>query len=236
MSVLECERVDYVAVVTLNRPEVRNALSMELLGELRGRIAELDADSDVRAIVLTGADPSFCAGVDLRELERGIDDPNTFGPGTAPFVSRSTPVIGAINGAAFTGGLELALTCHFLIASERATFADTHAKLGVMPGWGMSVLLSDAIGTRHALQMSLTCEPIDASTALTWGLVNQVVPHEDLMNTATTMAQTMAALDNKTLQRHVRLYSDQMAERNKLGWVLEGEAWSGVQTLRVSKG
>lgn len=229
---LRQERDGEVAVLTLNRPEVRNALSMELLGKLRESISELDEDPNVRAIILTGADPSFCAGVDLRELERGIDVSDAFGPGTAPFISESTPVIGAINGAAFTGGLEVALTCHFLIASECASFADTHAKLGVMPGWGMSVLLGDAVGTRRALQMSLTCEPIGATTALTWGLVNQVVPHAELLATTLTVARTLAAFDNEILERHLRLYESQATERNRSGWALEGEVWSGVHNLK----
>jgi enoyl-CoA hydratase len=129
------EQRDGVALVTLNRPARRNALSGALLTVLCGTLAELDAEPGVRAIVLTGADPAFCAGLDLTELSQ--PDSQLAAVGSAPVLPPlATPLIGAVNGAAVTGGLELALACDFLIASERATFADTHARLGIMPGWG----------------------------------------------------------------------------------------------------
>src|SRR5262249_40581616 len=130
---------DRVATVTLNRPESRNAISAELHGQLRTAITELDQRADVGCIVLTGADPAFCAGMDLKSLasedrsaqqarQRG---PDAFGGMMPP---HEGPIIGAINGPTVTGGLELAMCCDFLLASERATFADTHARVGVMPG------------------------------------------------------------------------------------------------------
>src|SRR3546814_3076744 len=113
----------------------------------------LDGRDDVAAIVLTGADPAFCAGLDLKELAGGGDALKETGatgerkagsPGPIP--DMDTPVIGAVNGVAITGGFELALQCDFLIASDRARFADTHARVGIMPGWGLTVLLAEAIG------------------------------------------------------------------------------------------
>lgn len=227
---LLCTLDDGVAVVTLNRPTVRNALSGALRAELRVVIDALDADPAVGAIVLTGKDPAFCAGVDLRELKAGVSRPEEIGPLQAPFLSCGTPLIGAVNGHAYTGGLELALACHFLIASERATFADTHARLGLMPGWGLTVLLPGAIGSRRARQMSVSCEAIDAPTALQWGLVNKVVPHSALMTTCMAIARLVCHNDTTAVHRVSALYDHQAAVRDAVSWRLESSAWCGPQT------
>lgn len=184
-----------VAVVTLNRPEARNALDAELAAALPAAIAAADADPEVAAIVLTGADPAFCAGFDLRNVRAGAkrgENPHPGWWGALP--PTRVPVIGAVNGAAVTGGLEIALACDFLIASERARFADTHAEVGMLPGWGLTILLPEAVGARRARQMSLTGDFIDAATALAWGLVNEVVPHEQLLPRALEVAHQVAAL------------------------------------------
>ena len=126
-DVLHIEVVDEVALLVMNRPERRNALNPLLVGGLRATLGSLEARDDVRAIVLTGADPAFCAGVDLKELAAGGSVSAGAGDGHPFPPDMATPVIGAINGPAVTGGLELALACDFLIASDRASFADTHA-------------------------------------------------------------------------------------------------------------
>jgi enoyl-CoA hydratase len=143
---------DRVATVTLNRPDARNALNSALMRALPEAMREAADDEDVDVVILTGADPAFCAGLDLKELastggnlesqgdERSRDWNRTF------WRPIDKPVIGAINGAAITGGLEVALQCDFLVASERAVFGDTHAKVGVIPGGGMSVLLPQRVG------------------------------------------------------------------------------------------
>jgi enoyl-CoA hydratase len=184
-----------VGVIRLNRPEVRNALSGELTSQLDEAVITLDGREDVRCIVLTGADPAFCAGVDLRALSTEL---SSLGPGAASasasaprlglLPEHDTPMIGAINGAAVTGGLELALGCDILLASERARFADTHARVGVMPGGGLTVRLPQLIGIDRARRMSLTGDFIDAETALAWGLVVEVVPHETLLQRAEALA------------------------------------------------
>lgn len=198
---------DGVAVVTLNRPDARNALNAALAAAFPAAIAECDARDDVRAIVLTGADPAFCAGFDLRDVGSGQKTGENPHPGYWGALPPTTkPVIGAINGATATGGLEIAVACDLLIASERARFADTHAKVGVLPGWGLTILLPEAVGRRRALQMSLSGEFIDATTALTWGLVNEVVPHDDLLPRATALARTMGV--NPAMQEVRRLYAD----------------------------
>ncbi len=184
---------DRVATITLNRPEARNALSSHVLALLPERIRAAEGSDEVDVIVLTGADPAFCAGLDLKELgESGLSaDPDAR---PLPFGGLTKPLIGAINGAAVTGGFELALGCDLLIASDRARFADTHARVGVMPGWGLTVLLPQAIGIRRARQMSFTGNYLDAATALDWGLVNEVVPHDQLLARACELAADMVSV------------------------------------------
>ena len=179
-----------IATITLNRPEARNALSTEVLALLPERMRQAEADDGVDVLILTGADPAFSAGLDLKEL--GSDGSN-LGGGTGadgsrnrdgvrgPFPRLTKPVIGAINGVAVTGGFELALNCDFLVASERAKFGDTHTRVGVMPGWGLTVLLPQAIGVRRAREMSFTGNFMLADEALAFGLVNHVVAHDELM-------------------------------------------------------
>lgn len=229
-EILTVERTDGVATVTLNRPEVRNALSQELRHALRTSIAALDADETVRAIVLTGAGKAFCAGVDAREL--GAETSADIRPLTAPFLTSATPLIGAVNGAAYTGGLELALACHFLVASDRATFADTHTRLRLMPGWGLTVLLTDAVGSRRAREMSLSSAPVDAATALRWGLVNHVVAHEELLPFTLGLARQIAAHGAAAGRRVSRLYDAQAAARNAAAWQLEAASWVGTEPVQ----
>jgi enoyl-CoA hydratase len=212
VSVLLVDVDGRVATVTLNRPEARNALSRELAHALWDAIAAAGDDPGVDAVVLTGADPAFCAGVDLKEVA-GESPPSAppRAPGTGP--ERDTnglyrfmpvidkPIIAAVNGVAVTGGLELALQCTFLVASERAHVADTHARVGIMPGGGITVLLAQSVGLRRAIEMSLTGNFVSADEALRLGLVNHVVPHEELLPFARQLAGDMVSND----QRGVRL-------------------------------
>jgi enoyl-CoA hydratase len=178
-----------IATITLNRPSARNALSSELLGLLPKVMHEADTRDDVDVLILTGADPAFCAGLDLKELGSsagnlggsGADGSRNTTGARGPFPKVVKPLIGAINGVAITGGFELALNCDFLIASERAKFGDTHTRVGVMPGWGLTVLLPQAIGVRRAREMSFTGNFLSAEEALQFGLVNHVVAHDDLL-------------------------------------------------------
>jgi enoyl-CoA hydratase len=201
------EVADLVATVTLNRPQRRNAISGGLLTGLRGALAGLDARSDVRVIVLTGADPAFCSGLDLTEL--GQPDSPLSAAAHGPVIPDLVkPLIGAVNGAAVTGGLELALACDFLVASELARFADTHARIGIMPGWGLTVALPEAIGLRRAREMSATGNFISAQTALGWGLVNHVVPHEQLGEFTRQLAADAASSDADALQAIFATYDE----------------------------
>ena len=133
------------------------------------------------------------------------------------FPELTTALSGAINGPAVTGGLELALACDFLVASERARFADTHARVGVMPGWGLTVALPEAGGLRRAREMSATGNFISAPTALAWGLVNHVVPHEELLDFARQLAADIASADPGAVREILTTY-------NKGALVTAGEA------------
>jgi enoyl-CoA hydratase len=221
------EVADGVATVTLNRPEARNALSRALLREMGAALGQADADDGVTAIVLTGTDPAFSAGVDLKELGAGGGDASaTVAADTnrrGPFPDLAKPVIGAINGVAITGGFEIALNCDFLVASDRAAFADTHARVGIMPGWGLTVLLAEAVGVRRAKEMSTTGNFVDAQTALSWGLVNHVVPHDDLLPTARKLATDIASNDPAGVRRMLRTYDEGSLMTGDQAWDLEGE-------------
>ncbi|WP_080738012.1 enoyl-CoA hydratase [Rhodococcoides fascians] len=200
-------RADGVATVTLNRPQARNAITVELILDLRRALADLDADSDVGAVVLTGAGPAFCAGLDLRELgERPTTEfdppPGAFGP----WIPMRTPLVGAVNGPAVTGGLEFALNCDLLIASDRARFADTHTRVGVLPGWGLTVLLPMAVGRARARYMSLTGDFLHAHDAATAGLVSEVVPHDELLPRAQAIASSIAGNDRRAVRALLQSY------------------------------
>jgi enoyl-CoA hydratase len=174
-----------VRVLTLNRPEARNALSRDLVRATYTALTEADADESVRAVVLTGADPAFCAGVDLKEAQRdGLAYFEEFRSQSciAATGKMRTPIIGAINGPCFTGGLEMALGCDFLVASERAVFADTHARVGILPGGGMTARLPQVVGLAMARRLSMTGEVVDAARAERIGLVTEVVPHGRLLD------------------------------------------------------
>lgn len=229
-SELLTTRTGQVAVVTLHRPDSRNALSRALLRELYATIAELDADEGVAAILLTGTDPAFCAGVDLTELLEIPGAGREVGPRSSPMFRAWTPVIGAINGAAYTGGFELALNCDWLLASERARFADTHAKFGFTPGWGLTVLLPQAIGARRARQLMLSGEVLDAQRALDWGLVNEVLPHNELMPRAIELAAQIAEQGRAATQTLTRLFHDQDEATSAELWQLEHDAWIDPDT------
>lgn len=218
-------REDSLGIVTLDRPEARNALNAELRSAIPAAIAELEADESVEVIVLTGADPAFCAGLDLKELGGGGNDLNRNPEGTVipPFPPTTKPLIGAINGVAITGGFELALNCDFLIASERAAFADTHSRVGVMPGWGLTVLLSQAIGVRRAKEMSVTGNFMGAEEALAFGLVNRVVPHGELLDTVRAIAADIVSNDHRGVRQMLATYDDIAAITADSGWDIEAK-------------
>jgi enoyl-CoA hydratase len=214
-----------VATVTLNRPAARNAISSELLTRLVEAMAAADADEEIRAIILTGADPAFSAGVDLKELSRETSVLRAAPSGShSPWPPLGKPVIAAVNGPAVTGGLELVLNCDIVICSERAAFADTHARVGVLPGWGLSVLLPLAVGRSRARQMSFTGDFLTASQALTVGLVSEVVPHADLTGRAREIAGAIAGNDARAVAALLASYRQVEAEAVAGGFAAEEQA------------
>ena len=227
-----------VAVISLNRPEVRNALNSQILRAIPEVIASLEENPEVDVLVLTGTDPAFCAGLDLRELgDTGgnIEPEAQSSMSKGPFPERTKPLIGAINGVAVTGGLELALACDFLIASDRAQFADTHARVGVMPGWGLSVLLPQAIGVRRSREMSLTGNYVGAELAASWGLVNRVVPHEDLIGTVLELAADIRSNNQQGVRQMLQTYERTTSVTLEEGWDIEakmGREWLRVTNFR----
>lgn len=218
MAVVEVDVDDGVAVVTLNRPEAMNALSKQLQVLLAATMREMDGREDVRAVVLTGAGTrAFSAGLDLKELgadPSAMDDATGTTPDANPVKAVEQcrkPVIGAINGVAITGGFELALACDVLIGSEHARFADTHARVGIMPGWGLSQKLSRLIGISRAKELSFTGNFLDAATADRWGLINRVVPAAELLPAARRLAADMASIAPAFLAAYKALIDDGFA-------------------------
>ncbi len=216
-----------ITTLTLNRPEANNALNRALSEGLVTAMQALSSHEATRVIVLTGAGRAFCAGVDLKAL---TEDPGMLtgkGLGTeSPMVvafRQCKPIIGAINGAAVTGGFELALACDFLYASESARFADTHARVGILPGWGLSQKLSRIIGINRAREMSLTGRFISANTAYDWGLVNEVIPDANLLERAMRVARDIADADGPTVVALNQLMTDGWQLPLSQALELEGE-------------
>lgn len=215
------------ALLTLNRPHAMNALTRALMRELAATIDALGRDPEVRVLVLTGAGRAFCAGLDLKELGRdpgGAESLLSINDDVDPVSALGRfagPVIGAINGAAVTGGLELALACDVLIASSAARFADTHARVGLMPAWGLSQKLSRMIGVGRAKELSLSGNFLSAERAEAWGLANRVVAPDELLPQALGLASDMVGTVPSTLRAMKRLIDDGFAGTLADGLALE---------------
>ena len=217
------------AIVTMNRPSALNALSRPLVYALLQTIDRLEADPAVRGIILTGAGKAFCAGMDLKELQ----DPQ--GPLAAPgglwaegapnpvtHLARFTgPLIAAVNGAAVTGGFEMALACDVIIASSNARFADTHARVGIVPGGGVSQILSRTIGAYRARELHFTGNFLSAEKAESWGLVNRVVAPDELLPAAEALMRQMLEIDADMLRTYKKLINDGLGLSFAEGLALE---------------
>ncbi len=213
MPVILTEIHDGVAVVTLNRPESMNALSAELRRAIVETFDALKADPAVDVVVLTGAGRAFCAGLDLKELGGETGATGGLEAVTNTDLRRALeefdrPIIGAINGVAVTGGFELALMCDFLIGTPNARFADTHARVGIVPGWGLSQRLGRWIGTGRAKELHFTGNYLGAEHAERWGLLNRVVPADELMLTAMQLARDIQSCDQGVI-REVKRIADE---------------------------
>lgn len=201
-DILLIDTRERVRTLTLNRPQARNALSAALRRQFFAALRDAENDDAVDVVIVTGADPVFCAGLDLKELGDTTELPD-ISPKWPPM---DKPVIGAINGAAVTGGLELALYCDILIASEQARFADTHARVGLLPTWGLSVRLPQKVGVGLARRMSLTGDYLSATDALRAGLVTEVVPHEQLLERARAVAASIVGNNQRAVRALLASY------------------------------
>ena len=195
-----------VTTVTMNRPEALNALSAGLRNRLTEVFINLAEDSATEVIVFTGNGRAFTVGLDLKELGGETAAATVLNKDLGKAMLQvNKPIIGAINGYAITGGFELALMCDFMIASEHAKFADTHARVGVVPGWGLSQRLPRLIGINRAKELSLTGNFLDAETAYAWGLVNRVVAADELLATAQQLAKDIVSTEpvTRNAMRHI---------------------------------
>jgi enoyl-CoA hydratase len=206
-------------IVVMNRPAARNALTRQMRRDFPEIIAAADRDDSIAVVILTGMDPAFSSGVDLKDRGSGTPAPPiTPNPGDVLRAVRK-PIIAAVNGPCVTGALEMALSCSFIIASPQARFADTHAKVGMIPRWGQTALLPNAIGARRARQMMLTGTFIDAETALEWGLINEINP--DLLNRCLEVAAQIAGAHRESIAAQLLALRD--AETAALAAGLEAE-------------
>ena len=202
---LRSETLDRVLVVTFDRAEKKNALTVAMRIALEAICAAVDGDPDVDVLLVTATDPVFSAGVDIREVGALGTNMRPTDPGRA-LRSVKKPVIAAVNGACVSGALEITLSCDFILASERARFADTHARLGALPRWGLSALLPRAVGLAKAKEMTITGNFVAADEALRIGLVNRVVPHDSLREAALALAADIVSSDQRAVRGSLDLY------------------------------
>ena len=194
---LTIERDGQIAVLTINRPDALNAINVETMTEIGNAILEVGRDDGVRAVIVTGAGKAFVAGADIAELKdkdgmeaRAISQ---LGQRTFNIVENiAKPVIAAVNGYALGGGLELAMACDVRIASTRAKMGQPEVSIGAVPGFAGTQRLPSLIGLGRAKEMLMVGTPIDAETALSWGLVNRVVEPDELIDVAKDMCRAIA--------------------------------------------
>ena len=213
MAVLRIERDGQLATVTLDRPEAMNALSSELCDSLADAFLQLSSSGETRVVILTGAGRAFSAGVDLKELGGGQRPKSIHSSEEMIRAVRDFPgpVIAAVNGFAITGGFELALAADFIVASRDARFADTHARVGILPGWGLSQKLPRLIGIGRAKELAFTGNYATAEQALAWGLVNRVTEPNELLSTCRALADDMLSCDPETLAGYKQLIDEGFA-------------------------
>ncbi|MFN8159560.1 MAG: enoyl-CoA hydratase-related protein [Solirubrobacterales bacterium] len=195
MALVEASLDGNVALLRLNRPEARNALSPELMAALAGELERLDPDPDVRCIVIAGSDEAFAAGADIKSMAERTFSEALYHP-AAGFWKRlaaiRTPLVAAVSGWALGGGCELALACDMIVASEAAEFGQPEITLGIVPGGGGTQRLARVLGKQRAMELVLTGRRFDAAEAERLGLVNRVAPGKAWLEEAMELARTVA--------------------------------------------
>ncbi len=198
------ELADGIATLVLNRPAALNALDHALRSALVDSLLEMDGRSDIRVIILTGRGRAFCAGLDLKELglsRNNVTDNIGDRDIGATITTLKTPIIAAVNGLAVTGGFEIILSCDIVLAARSAWFQDTHAKVGLLPGWGLSQRLPRVIGPYRAKEISLSARKVTAEEAAQLGFVSRVVHDDDLSSEARAVAMAIAQWPAEHVQR-----------------------------------
>ena len=226
--VLERERRGRVEILRLNRPEARNAMSPELSRAIEAALDETESDRGVRAVVLTGTGPVFCAGADLKVVARGGGaDIQTEKGGFGGVVQRdlAKPLIAAVNGHALAGGFELVLACDLVVAAQDADFGLPEAKRGLLAAAGGPFRLARRVPLATALEIVMTGDPIPAARAYALGLVNRVVPAEAVVDEAVALAERILANSPTAVRVARRLVRESL-------WLDEDEAWA--LTYRLS--
>lgn len=199
------EKQDNIAIVTINRPEALNALNSTVITNLEQVVTTLENDRDIRCMILTGAGRSFVAGADIGEqCSLDLDGGRRWGQRGSALMRRieklEFPTIAAVNGFALGGGCELALSCDIILASEKAKFGQPEVGLGIIPGFGGTQRMARIIGTGPAMELIYTADTIDAQRALEIGMVNHVVPADQLMDEAMKLAQKICTNAQKAIR------------------------------------
>ena len=222
---LKYDQIDHVVTLTMNEPERRNPLTGNTaVPEFLAAIERIHDDRNVRAVILTGAGTAFSSGGDVRNMQRqstgqvsGMDIRHEYRTGIQrlplALFNLEVPVIAAVNGAAVGAGLDLACMCDVRIASEKAKFAESFVKLGIIPGDGGAWLLTRLIGMSRAAEMAFTGDTIDARQAEQWGLVSRVVPPEQLLPAANALAARIAANPGHAVRLAKRLLRESLHTR-----------------------
>lgn len=230
MALVTFETDGAVAVITLNRPDQRNAVSVALMKEFRAVVDRFEADADLRVAILTGAGKIFCAGMDLGAFadgeQPGVTDPDRF----AAFVARprTKPIIAAVNGGAFAGGMEIMLACDLAIATRGARFALPEVKRGLIAGGGGAFRLAQRLPKSVANMMLLTGDPIDADAALAFGLISEVVEPDDLMTAAMSLARRIEANAPRAVEATLALSQAATGGDEAGFWILGDRLWAGI--------
>ncbi|MEZ7943512.1 MAG: enoyl-CoA hydratase [Halioglobus sp.] len=238
MTELLLQREDGYAVLTLNRPDARNALSPQLLLDLCDAFRLLQDESDIYSVILTGAGTAFCAGLDLKAMAEdesglGVYAIHAQHDITAAMTAFDRPIIVGVNGVAATGGFELALMGDILLASSGARFADTHCRVGLAPGWGLSQKLARIIGPSRAREAHFTGNVISAQQAEAWGLVSRVVAPEDLLDACRQVATDIASCVPETVKVYKKMVNEGLQTDLAAGLAMERSVMTEVNQ-RVS--
>lgn len=219
------EKKNGIAKITLNRPHALNAITEGVLSDLVAALDNIEKDDSIHVVILTGAGKAFSAGRDAGGVLEGKEYPGASRYRALEELSK--PVIAAVNGACFTGSLELVLCADIIIASEKAVFADTHARFGIIPGGGQTQMLPRLIGTKKAKELLFTCDPISAHEAQRLGIVNKVVPPEKLDEAAQEMAEKILLNIPEAIRVMKRLINEGMKKDLETGMKLEAQQHTG---------